>query len=513
MRRRILHVRLPHPGLDRLAIARPQYRSRPLALTGAMRGKPFILARNPAAARAGLEPGQLLANARAILPGLIAVTLDPPADARFLEDLARHCRRFTPWVGLDRMATTGSGGLFLDVTGCCHLFGGETGLLEAAVASLAGRELTVRLALADTPGAAWAWSLAGDPDIPILAPGIQERALRSLPVRALRLSAATATQLERLGLASIGVLADIPRASVTARFGSPVGKRLDQAMGRRPEPIEVLPWQPPMATQLDFVPTLATRDGVEASLNILLMRLAKRLRNERLGARRLRLSILRLDGSRERIEIGTSRPSRDPAHLGSLFAPRMEQVDPGLGIERMRLHAAEIEPHDGEALAFPGSDSPHPGGSSEKDCSGLIDRLSSRLGRRCVTWTILRPGHSPREQVLRVPAADSPDGIPVQEDWPVMPERPLRLFTHPEPLEPAGTGIAASAGPPESFVWRGRLWRVAHAGEAERIAAPWWRKTAERSCDRFLVEDPAGRRFWLARDTEDGQWHVEGLFG
>ena len=512
MRRRILHVRLPHPSLDRLASAHPEFRSRPLAVAADMRGKPFILARNPEAARAGIRPGQLLANARAIQPDLIATRLDPSADACFLEDLARRCRRFTPWAGLDRLAPPGSGGLLLDVTGCCHLFGGEAGLLQAAADSFVGGRLTARLALADTPGAAWAWSLAGDSGTPILAPGAQEHALRPLPVHALRVPAATVAQLERLGLATIGALADIPRASIAARFGSPILERLDQAMGRRPEPIEVLPWLPPVAAQLDFVPALATADGVQASLGILLMRLANRLRNERLGARRLRLSLLRIDGSRERVEIGTSRPSRDPAHLGSLFAPRMEQVDPRLGIERMRLHAAETEPYDGEALAFPEHGALHPGGPGQ-DCSGLIDRLANRLGRGSVAWAMLRPAHSPREQVLRIPAADSPEGIPATEDWPDAPERPLRLFPRPEPLEPGEAGSAASAGPPRSFAWRGRLWRLAHAGEAERIAAPWWRKTAERSCDRFRVEDSAGRRLWLARDAEDGQWRVEGLFG
>ncbi len=515
MRRRILHVRLPHPGLDRLASARPEFRDHPLAVTADLRGKPFILARNPDAARADIKPGQLLANARAIQPNLIAIRLDPPADACFLEDLAKRCRRFTPWTGLDSMAPPGSGGLFLDVTGCCHLFGGEAELLQAVTCSLADWRLTARLALADTSGAAWAWSLAGDPGAPIVAPGAQERVLRPLPVHALRLPAATAAQLERLGLTTIGTLADMPRASIAARFGSPILERFDQAMGQRPEPIEALPWQAPMAAQLDFVPALATADGVQASLGILLMRLAKRLRNERLGARRLRLSILRLDGSRERIEIGTSRPSRDPTHLGSLFAPRMEQVDPRLGIERMRLHAPETEPYDGEALAFsePGASRP---GDPGQDCSGLIDRLASRLGRKNVAWAMLRPAHSPREQVLRVPATDSPDGVPAPEGWPDAPERPLRLFARPEPLEPAGpveAGSAASATPPRSFAWRGRLWRLAHAGEAERIAAPWWRKTAERSCDRFRVEDPAGRRLWLARDAENGQWRVEGLFG
>ncbi len=512
MRRRILHVRMPHPGLDRLIPARPELRNRPLAVVGSQRGKLCVLALNRTAARDGVKPGQPLADARAVLPGIAAVALDPAEDAQFLEALARRCRRFTPWAGLDPTAPPATGGLFLDVTGCCHLFGGEAGLLQSVAGCLADRQLTARLALADTPGAAWAWSLAGDPGAPILAPRSQERVLRPLPVAALRLPPDTALKLQRLGLATVGALADVPRASLASRFGDPVLERLDQAMGRRPEPVRTLPWNAPVAAEMDFLPALAVRDGVQASLGVLLMRLSRRLRNERLGARRLRLSVLRLDGSRERIEIGTSRPTRDPTHIGSLFAPRIERVDPGLGIERMRLHAVETEPHDGTALAFPAGGAAMRGGAGG-DCSGLIDRLAGRLGRENVVWTMLRPSHSPQEQVLPVAAADTPDGVPEPEDWPGTPERPLRLLAPPEPVRPADTASAESARPPRSFVWRGKLWEIAHAGEAERIAAPWWRKTAERSCDRFRVEDTAGRRFWLARDSRDGRWRLEGLFG
>ena len=506
MHRRILHVRLPHPGLDRLA---PEFRHSPLALVAELRRRPFILVGNRAAARAGIRAGQLLANARASHPELVAIRLDPAADARFLEDLARRCRRFTPWAGPDRTASPGSGGLFLDVTGCCHLFGGEAGLLQAVTGSLHRWQLTARVALADTPGAAWAWSLAGRHDSPILAPGAQPRALRPLPVHALRLPAATGTRLERLGLATIGALADMPRAAIAARFDRQLLERLDQAMGRLPEPVDALPWLPAMVARLDFVPALATPDGVSASLQLLLLRLTRRLRTHRLGARQLRLSVQRLDGSRERIVIGTSRPGRDPAHLGQLFAPRLERLEAGLGIEQMRLQATETEPWDGDTPGLAGLAA---GGSAPgRDCHGLIDRLSGRLGRNRVVWPLLRPGHAPREQVLPVAAADNPDGFPAPESWPATPERPLLLFARPEAIEPDPP--ASRTTPPRSFTWRGRRWRLARAGEAERIAAPWWRRTEERSCDRFRVEDADGRRLWLARDDGDGQWRVEGLFG
>ena len=54
-------------------------------------------------------------------------------------------------------------------------------------------------------------------------------------------------------------------------------------------------------------------------------------------------------------------------------------------------------------------------------------------------------------------------------------------------------------GPPRQFRWRGVLHQVAEAQGPERIAPEWWRRTAEETRDYYVVEDAAGRRFWLYR--------------
>ena len=50
---------------------------------------------------------------------------DQVADAKTLNDIADWCDRFTPLVALDPPH-----GLFLDITGCAHLFGGEAALMQ-----------------------------------------------------------------------------------------------------------------------------------------------------------------------------------------------------------------------------------------------------------------------------------------------------------------------------------------------------------------------------------------------
>src|SRR5688500_5595586 len=65
--------------------------------------------------------------------------------------LADWCDRYTPLVALD-----GTDGLFLDITGCAHLFGGEEALLDSLLDSFFEQGFRTRAGLASTPGAAWA---------------------------------------------------------------------------------------------------------------------------------------------------------------------------------------------------------------------------------------------------------------------------------------------------------------------------------------------------------------------
>ncbi len=123
-----------------------------------------IAAMNDAAARLRLTVGTTLADARARHPALQVAQSDPAADWRLLQALADWCDRYTPLVGIDAPS-----GVMLDVTGCSHLFGGETALCRDIVARLAAQGLRARVAVASTPGCAWGVARYGDrADMPLI---------------------------------------------------------------------------------------------------------------------------------------------------------------------------------------------------------------------------------------------------------------------------------------------------------------------------------------------------------
>ena len=103
------------------------------------------MALDDAAARLGLSVGLPLANARAICPQLTVFDADEAADAKTLNDIADWCDRFTPLVALDPPH-----GLFLDITGCAHLFGGEAVLMQMVCGALTRQGFVVSAAIAGT---------------------------------------------------------------------------------------------------------------------------------------------------------------------------------------------------------------------------------------------------------------------------------------------------------------------------------------------------------------------------
>ena len=220
--RRLLSVWLPQLPIERLT--RESVRAghtappakKPFALVGSDTHGLTLTAVNASGRQAGLAPGMRLADARAICPALLTAPATPRADADFLEALARWSSRYSPSLNVD-----GAAGLWLDITGIAHLFGGEPGLLADLERRLAKARLGVRLGLAETLGAAHALARFAKTTPCIAAPGTLSETLAPFPIEALRLAPETALLLRRLGLKRIGQLYDLPRASITTTLINP----------------------------------------------------------------------------------------------------------------------------------------------------------------------------------------------------------------------------------------------------------------------------------------------------
>jgi protein ImuB len=482
----------------------------PLVIAAKENNALVIAALDRKATALGLRVGQPLANARAMLPMLKAVTANEPADLKLLGRIADWCERFTPYVALDPPR-----GLLLDVTGASHLFGGEQAMLDAIRERLRDQDFAVRGALASTMLAARA--LVRYRDGVIVPPGGESEAIAPLPIEALYLDPVTTHAFRRAGLKTIGAAASRKRSELTARFGARMVYQLDSALARAENPISPRKPLPDYRAERSFAEPIATHDIILATLRDLATALAQSLEKQGEGARHLEAAFFRADGQVRRIAVETGAPIRDPRIVERLFREKLDAlidpIDPGFGFDLIRLCANRAERAHEEAADFDADM------NARKEIRFLIDRLAARFGAQRILAFEPADTHIPECAFAAVPAQYAREA---NIAWKKIrqpgeaPRRPLRLFSKPEQ-----TSLLRSVPGSTSFHmrWRRTQRIVSHVEGPERIAMEWWRhQEAPPTRDYFRAETEDGRRFWLYRDgvfERDGlspQWRVHGAF-
>ena len=544
--KRVISLWLPKFATDRLCRLRQDWLDSPLGLVHETGGRLVLHAVNHVAEQAGIRAGMTLADARAVLPDLKTSETDLPAETKALARLADWCGRYTPWTAPDEEgsgpAFAGGGSIWLDVTGCTHLFGGENALMRDIVRRLDGLGFTAYAAIADTPGAAWAavrhthykrrrWIC--------IRKGQSQDVLASMPVAGLRLDSATVSGLQAVGLRRIGDLMPIPRAALADRFGSNVADRMDQAFGDRPEPVSPLAPASPWHARVNFAEPVGRLEDIGEAVRNLAGDLAAMLENDGLGARRLTLSFYHPDGTVDRLRAGTSQASRNAGHLARLFTTKLDRIDAAFGIDAITLTATTSEKLSPTQAALDRRNEKHESGVAE-----LADRLSNRLGSENVVQLTLQESHIPERAIAANPVTARARPAPAApwrsgsapENRPLRRPRPLRLLPRPEEVEAVAP---VPDDPPVMFRWRKQVFRIEHADGPERIASEWWNDglglletepeqeesdTASGGAvqdnirDYYRVEDRRGRRFWVYRDGiyspgTQPSWYVHGVFG
>jgi protein ImuB len=486
-----------------------------------------------ACAGLGVRAGLTLAHARALLPaGLAARVLvvedDPPARAAALERLAHWATRFCPIVAPERDQADG---LMLDITGCAHLFGGETRLLARLVSDLRRLGLTGRAASAETLGCAWAVARFGAAGA-VVPRGGEAAAVGPLPVEALRLEPAAVAGLAKVGVRRVCELARLPRAEVASRYGAGTLSRLDAGLARSaPEAITGVRTPPTVRAERAFAGPTTRLEAVMRAGEEVVAELCGLLERRVVGVREAVLTLRRVDAEPVSIGARLSRPSAGPRHLWSLLRPRLERANLGFGVEAVEVLALRtgrlattqgVMGDGGEGIEGPrdqgskGTRDRGIEGSSSRlapliprsldpwiPSASLIDTLTERLGEGRVLRARPVERHDPRRVWRMEPALHA---------WTRGFERVLletRLTAHERPAvmlarpEPAAALALLPDGPPSGLRWRGRDWRVLAADGPERILARE-EGSAEEGTEARRHEGtahgrhaPGGRR-WLA---------------
>lgn len=510
--------RMAFIGLPLWTAQRPgttKFGDKPLAFIALQASAERIAALNAAGFAAGLSPGQTLAEARAIAPDLQCAPHDPKADASALRRLALGAARYSPAVTAvvpDPARGVDDYGLYLDLEGAAHLFGGEAAWLEEVLRRLRDLGLDASGAVADTPGQAYGLSLfAAKAGSGLVAPpGQGMEHMHGLPIAALRLSPAVQDGLRALGLKTVGAVLAASRASLARRFGPGLVAQLDAAAGTGAEALHPVQPSPTAQVRRLVAQPLMTIEGLEEAATRLSHDLAAKLFRLGFGARRLAFTLYRVDQKALTLTCAAAAPTQDPARLTRLLKERLaragEGLDLGFGVDALALTAVKPQPLDARQT---GGLTGEAGGDPGDSLRLLQERLAARLGPQATVRVSPRASHWPERAQRFIPGDEA-----LAPPWPPSPERPPFVLKRPEPAEALAP---LPDGAPAQFRWRRVLHRVARATGPERIGAEWWRADGPTR-DYYRVETGEGRRLWVfreglyGRETEAPSWFVHGLW-
>lgn len=485
---------------------------KPLALIEQTPKGVKIFAANATALKFGVRVGMRLTDAKALCHQLETPYHDPKADLHLLRRRAAWLARFSPIVVAHPPDV-----IFLDTTGCDHLFGGEQPMLEKIERELKQLGHQARFGLGDTIGAAWALAKYGKQSRIILPAGKALEGLASLPVQALRLTDEQADALCQLGLKNIGQLFDLPRPSLVRRFPDPdtgeaVLKRLDQALDQDSEPLVAPGRQPDFRFAITPVDPIIDLPNIERGFYQLLDQLFALLDKTQQGVLHLRLDCFFGDGKVKYLPLRLAQATRSKPHIKRLFDEKLTTIDPGFGIDTLVLNANKIDELPASQLQL---DAYSQTARQDENLAPLLDRIRNRLGPGSVYRLAPFESHLPERAQQHVHPL-SPESW---SNWPQNLRRPTTLFLQPEPIDVIAE---VPEGPPKKILWRKISRQIVYARGPERILPEWWGDLTNqiRARDYFEVEDQKGQRYWVFREGfyDDDQekaapkWHLHGLF-
>jgi protein ImuB len=475
---------------------------RPAAVLAAGR----IVATSAPARVDGVARGLRRRQAEARCPGLVVVDHDPAADARAFEPVVAAVEVFTPGVevvrpGVCAMATRGPS----------RYFGGDDALAARVAAAVDEVLLGVgggpappppcRVGVADGPFAAERAARQGL----VVPAGASAAFLAGFGVSTLG-DDDLADLLVRLGVRTLGQLAELPAVAVLARFGleGVAAHRLARGLDERPLAARIPP--PDLAQTAELDPPAERLETAAFVAKGLADRLHERLADEGLTATLVLVEAEWEDGER----LGRRwRLDGNGGRTAAALAERVRwQLDgwlsagaavrPSGGLTLLRLVPEEVRSDDGRQLGFWGGDR-----AAAERVARVLARVQGMLGPDAVVRAVPAGGRSPAEQVRLIPWGETAPPAPPAPPWPGRIPAPAPATVHPVPIpaEVADARVSVAGGPWSPVAaWAGP-WPV-----DER----WWDDAAHRRRARWQVVTADGVAHLLSQEGD--RWAVEATY-
>ncbi|HUP49545.1 MAG TPA: DNA polymerase Y family protein, partial [Thermoanaerobaculia bacterium] len=384
----------------------PELLTEALAIVEGNGNNAHVVAATRRARTKGIRAGMSLAQARSIVPKLIARGRDSECERTAQEALLEVAETFSP-----RMEDACEGVVYADITGVERHWkqgshenrvGGpeprapspeppsspERRLARAAMDAAAAVALPARVGIAASKLAARvAAELPKSPTV--VEAGKESEFLAPLPLTRLSPEVDAAATLARWGLTSIGDLARLPESEIASRLGE-TGRELHYAArGIDPRPLIPRPLPPEFREGMELEWPLVALEPFLFIANAALDRLSKRMETHGFACTRLELTMtLEPDGFHARA-IDLPAPTRDVKTMLTLLRLDLEKTPPGAPVTGFALVAHPDRPRRAQLSLF------GPAALSPEKLATTIARLVSLLGEGRIGMAATVDGHLP----------------------------------------------------------------------------------------------------------------------
>jgi protein ImuB len=504
-----------------------------------------VVACTPAARAAGVQAGHRRREAQGRCPELVVHERDESREVRAFEPVVRAVETFTPRIELTR-----AGACTFATRGPSRYFGGDGELADQVVARVdealeaLGWRGAARVGVADGAFAATHAARAAPANAPTkaspTAPGQPASARLIVPAGAARPFLAPfpvhvldrpelAEGLARLGIATLGDLAELDAPDIVARFGAEgrTAHRLARGLDERPPDARE---PPPDLTRTAELDPPAERVDQAAFI-------AKALADdlfEAMAARGLSCSRVLIGAETEHGEAIERLWRYEGSFTAGAITDRVRwQLEgwlhspssrPTSGITLWRLAPDEVVPAHGRQLGFWG-------GETDADIRAVraLARVQGLLGPDQVRVPEWRGGRGPAEQLTLVPATavDLIGARPaaqagwVRAPWPGRLPSPAPAVVHDPPvpvgvLDDRGRPVRVSgraqvsAVPTQLSIDGGPLLEVVAWAGPWPADERWWDPAAHRRRARFQLQLADGTARLVS--LEGGCWWLEATY-
>jgi protein ImuB len=471
----------------------PDLLNEALAIVEGNANNAHVVAATRRARKKGIRPGHSLAQARSILPKLIARGRDAACERTAQEALLEVAETFSP-----RVEDAEDGAVFVDISGTERHYANETDLARSAIRAIEAVGLPARVGVAASKLAARV--AAESPETPVVvAPGEEAEFLAPLPLTRLSPELEAAAMLQRFGLKSVGDLARLPEAEIASRLGE-LGRALHfAARGIDPRPLIPRALPPEFREGMELEWPLVALEPFLFIANAALDRLSKRMELQGFACKRIEMTLtLEPDGYDAR-GIDLPAPTRDVKTILTLLRLDLEKRQPGAPVVAFTFVAIPDRPRRAQLSLF------GPAALSPEKLATTIARLISMLGEENVGMPMPVDGHLPERCATGSFSPPSPPDVRKKPS----PSRGLlavRVFRPPVPVEviTRGDTIAAITG-------------ADIAGDVNLSSGPWeveqgWWTDRPHVREYWDVELVRGGVYRVYRDEVVQSWFIDARY-